>query len=152
VHNDLRTEFLFDIVAAVERHDLGVTPSGHRWIISPTGGIFEGPKIKGRVLPGGGDWLVERSDGSRVLDVRITLCTDDGHQIYVQYRGLFHCTPDVMQRLAQGERVDPGEYYFRTAPFFETASEKYGWLNRVMAVGVGRRTPTQVAYTVYAVL
>ena len=44
------------------------------------------------------------------------------------------------------------EYYFRTAPLFETASEKYGWLNGVLAIGLGRRTSRQVSYTVYEIL
>ena len=88
----------------------------------------------------------------RTLDVRITLRTDDGHLIYAHYPGLFHSSPDVAQRFTQGELVDPSEYYFRTAPLFETASDKYAWLNRILAVGIGRRMPGQVGYAVYAVL
>ena len=104
------------------------------------------------MLPGGGDWLVERADGVRQLDVRITLSTDDGALIYAHYPGLFHAAPGVMDRLLRGEPVDPSEYYFRTAPMFETSAEKYAWLNRVLAIGIGRRTSRQVCYTVYAVL
>lgn len=151
-HNGLRTEFLFDITGELERHDLGPTPVGHRWIVVVTGGRFEGPKLKGRVVPGGGDWLVERSDGVRALDVRITLRTDDEELIYMRYHGLMHGSPEIMQRLARGEDVDPNQYYFRTAPFFETASRRYSWLNQIIAIGVGRRTRSQVAYTVYAIL
>ena len=51
-----------------------------------------------------------------------------------------------------GEPVDVSEYYFRTAPLFETASEKYGWLNGVLAIGLGCRTSRQVSYTVYEIL
>jgi len=47
--------------------------------------------------------------------------------------------------------VNPSEYYFRTTPVFETAAEKYAWLNRLVAVGVGRRTRTGVEYSVYAI-
>ena len=57
-----------------------------------------------------------------------------------------------MDRLLRCEPVDPSEYYFRTAPMFETAAEQYAWLNRVLAVGIGRRTSRQVSYTIYAVL
>src|SRR5207247_1766156 len=99
-----------------------------------------------------GGWLVERADGSRALDVRITLRTDDGALIYAHYPGRFHSEPAVTQRLLRGDPVDPAEYYFRTAPFFETASSKYDWLNRIMAVGIGTRAPTMVSYTVYAIL
>lgn len=149
---EVRTELLYEIAMDADVLDLGATPAGNRRIVVVSGGAFEGPRMKGTVLAGGGDWVVERRDGTRVLDVRITLRTDDGHLIYAHYPGLFHAGPGVMERMLRGEPVDPAEYYFRVAPFFETASEKYGWLNRTMAIGLGRRTPRQVAYTVYAVL
>ena len=132
--------------------DVGVTPSGHRRFVHVTGGTFEGPRMRGTVLPGGGDWLVGRADGSRRLDVRIMLRTDDGALIYAQYPGIFHADPGVFERLAAGVEVDPAEYYFRVAPLFETAAPKYDWLNRVVAVGIGSRTRTQVCYRVYAIL
>jgi steroid delta-isomerase-like uncharacterized protein len=147
-----QTAFLYEIVMDAELHDLGVTPAGHRRIVVVTGGRFEGPALRGQVLAGGGDWLVERADGTRALDVRITLRTDDGDLIYAHYPGLFYGAPDVLSRLLAGEAVESSEYYFRTAPFFETGSPKYAWLNRTMAIGIGRRTRTQVAYSVYAVL
>jgi hypothetical protein len=148
----LHTEWLYDITMTAEVDDLGVTPAGHRRIVRVTGGTFEGPKMRGTVLGGGGDWLVGRGDGTRALDVRITLKTDDGALIYSHYPGVFHGAPAVMERLARGELVDPGEYYFRTAPLFETAAERYAWLNRLLAIGIGRRTREHVGYTVYAVL
>ena len=49
-----------------------------------------------------------------------------------------------MARLAQGETVDPSEYYFRVAPVFETGAERYAWLNKILAVGVGERPPPNV--------
>jgi uncharacterized protein DUF3237 len=148
----VRTELLYEIAMDAQSDDLGQTPLGHRRIVRVTGGTFEGPRIRGTVLPGGGDWLVERADGVRQLDVRITLRTDDDALIYAHYPGLFHAGPGVMDRLFRGETVDPSEYYFRTAPLFETAAEKYAWLNRVLAIGLGRRTASQVLYTVYSVL
>ena len=146
------TELLYEIAMDAEIDDLGQTPLGHRRIVRVTGGTFEGPRLRGTVLPGGGDWLVERADGVRQLDVRITLRTDDGALIYAHYPGLFHAAPGVMDGLLRGETVDPSAYYFRTAPMFETSAEKYAWLNRVLAIGIGRRTSRQVCYTVYAVL
>ncbi|MDD5169684.1 MAG: DUF3237 domain-containing protein [Syntrophales bacterium] len=150
---ELKTELLCEMSATLgEAQELGATPHGNRRIALVTGGTFVGPKLKGDVLPGGGDWLRVRPDGASELDVRITLRTDDGHLIYVSYRGIVSVPPEVMQRLARGEEVDPSEIYFRTTPVFETGSEKYGWLNRIVAVGVGKRTPTAVEYTVYAIL
>jgi hypothetical protein len=150
---DLKTELLFEMSADLaEPQDIGTTPAGNRRIIMVTRGTFVGPKLKGVVLSGGGDWLLIRPDGVRQLDVRATLQTDDRHLIYVSYRGLFDVSPEVFQRLLRGEAVASSEYYFRIAPVFETGSEKYGWLNRLVAVGVGTRTPTGVAYTIYAIL
>lgn len=150
---DLKTELLLEVsVDLDEPQNVGATPHGNRQIYNVRGGTFEGPKLKGEVLPGGADWLLFRPDGAGELDVRATMRTDDGHLIYMYYRGIIHASPDVMQRALQGEAVDPSEYYFRTAPVFETASEKYGWLNRVVAVAVGKIAPNWVGYTVYAIL
>jgi len=146
-----RPDFLYEITMDAVVEDVGRTPAGHRRFVRVTGGTFTGPNMQGVVLPGGGDWLLERPDGARSLDVRIMLRTHDGDLIFAHYPGRFHGPPDVISRLTRGEDVDPSEYYFRVAPLFETASEKYDWLNRVLAIGVGRRTPRQVSYSVYAV-
>ena len=148
----LRTEFLMQMSAELENpHQLGETPAGGRRIVYVKGGEFSGPGLRGQVLPGGGDWLLVRKDGVGQLDVRITLRTDDGALIFVTYRGIVIIAPEVRQRIRKGEAVDPSEYYFRTVPFFETASEKYAWLNKLVTVGVGRRTRTGVVYSVYAI-
>ncbi len=139
--SDLKTELLFTMTADLEEAlDVGATPRGNRRIYYVTGGKFDGPKLKGDVLPGGGDWLLLRPDGAGELDVRATLRTDDGELIYTTYRGILRGSPDSP------------DFYFRTAPMYETASEKYGWLNRIVAVGVGTLTPTGVSYRVYEVL
>ena len=107
----LRSEFLFEIRADLaEPEHIGDTPHGDRQIYYVTDGTFEGPKLKGKVRPGGGDWLVSRSDGVDELDVRATMETDDGALIYVSYRGLIHIPPEVAERLERGEAVDrPGQ-------------------------------------------
>lgn len=133
--------------------DMGVTPYGHRRIATVAGGTFEGDELKGTVQPTpAGDWITVRSDGVWELDVRLTLKTHDGQLIYMSYRGLRHGPQWVLDRLAKGEKVDPSEYYFRTAPRFETASEKYSFLNRIIAVGVGRREATGPIYEVFQIL
>jgi uncharacterized protein DUF3237 len=149
----LQTELLFEATLILgEVHEVGATPNGIRRIRNLKGGTFSGPKLRGEVLPGGADWLLLRPDGARALDVRVTLRTDDGHLIYLSSRGIFHIAPETFQRIANGEPVDPSEYYFRTTPLFETAAEKYDWLNRLVAVSIGRFTETAVIQAVYAVL
>ena len=115
------------------------------------GGSFEGPKIKGEVLSGA-DWILFRSDGVGEIDVRATLRADDGKLIYCHYRGILNVAPELFERALNGEDVDPSEYYFRTTPVFETASEKYGWLNKVVTVGTGLVSNEGVEYDVYSIL
>lgn len=137
----LKSEFLFAMKADLEPPlNVGVTPHGTRMIFIVTGGTVEGPKIKGKVLPGGGDWFQLRSDGVGELDVKAAFETDDGHLIYVHYSGIVN------------SQTEDGSTYFRTTPRFETASEKYGWLNNLIAVGVGTAGENQVSYDVYAIL
>src|SRR5262249_45832216 len=135
-----------------EVHDVGTTPHGIRRIITAKEGTFTGPKLRGVVLPGGIDWQLRRPDGVGELDVRLTLRTDDGHLIYMTLWGITLIPAAIMQRIRQGDAVDPSEYYLRTTPRFETGSEKYGWLNRLIAVSVGQRTPAGAHHTVYAIL
>ena len=150
----LQSELLFTITLQVDAKLQLVGPStwGNRRIAQVTGGKFEGPRLRGRALPGGGDWLIDRPDGVTQLDVRMTLETDDGALIYMTYRGLRHGPAAVMARMAKGEAVDPSEYYFRTVPCFETAAEKYSWLNRALFVSTGHRVAAGPIYTVYEIL
>lgn len=148
----LRSEFLMQLSVELETaQTIGDTPLGSRRIVYVKGGSFSGPRVNGVVLPGGGDWVLVRRDGVSQLDVRLTLRSEDGALIYMTYRGISDIAPEVRQRILKGEDVRPSEYYFRTSPMFETASEKHLWLNRLIAVGVGRRTPTSVVYDVFAI-
>src|SRR5262245_63012108 len=99
---------------------VGEVPHGTRVIAPITSGSFEGPRLRGKVLSGGGDWTLLRGDGVLELDLRVTLETDDGALIQMTSFGLRHGPPDVMAALARGETVDPSTYYFRTTPRFET--------------------------------
>jgi hypothetical protein len=152
--NELRSRPLFDIrISLHPLQELGSTPNGRRRIAPVSGGSFEGERLKGMVLPhAGGDWVLIRPDDSLALDVRLTLKTDDEALIYMTYRGVRHGPAAVMARLARGERVDPAQYYFRTAPMFETASERYAWMNNIVSVGVGERLADGVRYRVFEIL
>jgi hypothetical protein len=134
-----------------EPQAVGETPLGGRRILYVKRGSFVGPRLKGEVLPGGGDWVLVRKDDVSQLDVRITLRCDDGALIFVSYRGIADIPPDVRARIAKGEDVSPDKYYFRITPIFETGSEKLAWLNRLVAIGVGKRTATGVLYEIFAV-
>ncbi len=131
---------------------VGETPATNRRIGVVYGGRFEGERLSGEVLDGGADWQSWRSGGATLLDVRLVLKTDDGELIAMTYQGLRHGPREVIERLGRGEDVDPSSYYFRINPLFETASPTYGWLNRILAIGLGHRFPDGPIYNVFEVL
>ena len=139
-------------ITAAPPQKLGTVPLGTRNIVPVTGGDFEGARLRGKVLPGGGDWTLLRSDAVLELDLRITLATDDGALIYMRSFGLRHGPPDVLAALARGEVVDPSKYYFRTTPRFETSAPQYAFLNRLLAVSSGDRRPNGPIYTIDEIL
>jgi hypothetical protein len=106
-------------LATSATHDIGRTPQGTLTIFPVTGGSFEGERLRGQVLAGGGDWVTADNDGTLTLDLRVTLETDDGALIHMTFTGV----------------RDDANHYFRTAPRFETASPKYAFLNHLLAVG-----------------
>lgn len=133
---------------------IGNTPYGQRAVATIAGGTFSGSRLRGRVLPAGGDWGLFRSDGTLSVDARGCLETDDAALVSVTYSGRWRISPELLVRLGDPEqidRIDPSEYYLRTLLLFEAAAEKYAWLNDVVAVGVGRRTVKGIAYSVYEV-
>jgi hypothetical protein len=148
----LELEFLFRAeIELAPPLELGDTPLGRRRIIGITGGRFSGPRLSGRVLPGGADWQIVRPDGTADLHARYTLETADGALIYVENHGLRHGPPEILARLARGEDVDPSLYYMRTTPRFETGDARYAWLNRAVCVGTGARRAAAVELDFYAV-
>ena len=130
---------------------LGHTPLGERRIINILGGPVEGPRLNGRILPGGADWQVIRTDGVADLDARYTLETNDGALIYVRNHGYRHGPAEVLKKISSGENVDPSLYYMRTTPLFETGDARYAWLNRMICVGTGARRPNAVEIEVFEV-
>jgi len=133
--------------------EVGDTPLGQRRVVPVSGGHFSGERLRGEVLEhAGSDLLLGRRDGSFNQDVRLILRTDDGALILMTYRGVRHASMDVSAQLARGEWVSPSEYYLRTLPQFETSAQRYEWLNRIVAVGIGERQPDSVTYEVFEIL
>ncbi len=129
----LESEFAFELLLDVDTQ----LDAGHVRIAPITGGTFAGPGIRGTVHPGGADWITQVA-GRSSLDVRITLETDDGAIIYMTYTGVV-------------ARNDAG-LYWRVRPVFYTASEKYGWLNHIVAVGKNKQVQGKVAYDIFRIL
>ena len=150
---ELQSRWLYHFTAPFgPQQMIGRTPHGMR-IFSPTiGGSFDGPQLKGEILPGGGDWLLIRPDGVAEMNIREIACTNDQQMIYVSATGLIVATPEIFQQWQQGQLVDPSRYSMRSVYVFETSAEQYAWLNRIVAVGVYTRTPTGIEGDVYQIV
>ena len=130
---------------------VGKGPLGSRMIFDVIGGRAEGPRISGRFLASGADWLLIDDAGIARLDVRGTLETDDGAHIYMHYHGILEMNEKVTAASAKGEPLDYGDTYFMTSPRFETGDPRYEWINRLVTVAEGRMLPNAVEYRVYQV-
>jgi len=145
--------FLFQMRATVGTPiEMGKLPNGLvRRIINVTGGTFEGPSMKGKVLEGGADWQFITPDNVALIDARYTLETDQGHVIYVNNQGFRHGRAEVLKRVAAGEPVDPTEYYFRTTPMLEAAAPELDWVNKSVFVCSAAREQNAVIVDFYRV-
>lgn len=120
----LELRFVMELVVHIDPAlEVGTTPHGFRRVIPISGGTFEGPDIRGVVVPGGADWNIRRTDDVAEVWARYTLQTDDGVLISITNAGL-----------SRGAHGTP-ERYARTVPSFEVSDEKYAWLQRSVFVG-----------------
>ncbi|MGV0871195.1 DUF3237 domain-containing protein [Mycolicibacterium sp. XJ879] len=147
----LPVEHLFDMGVNLQPAQAIPTPLGTRLTFVTTGGVIDGPRLRGEILPGGGDWLMVGSDGVGRVDVRATLRSHDGALIHYRAGGVIKIPADGMARLAAGEVLGFDETYVRTTPSFETADERYAWLSAVVAVGYNILSPDHIDYRVYRV-
>ncbi|CAB4858675.1 MAG: DUF3237 family protein [Actinobacteria bacterium] len=122
-------------VARGQIHRLGESPFGRRVIGAISDGRWEGERINASIVGAGGDWAIPSAGPIMILDVRQLLETDDGALIYVSYHG----------------RCDRDRGTYTVAPTFETADERYAWLNAVQAVGQGRNDGDSIVYDMYEV-
>ncbi|KUH84926.1 MULTISPECIES: DUF3237 domain-containing protein [unclassified Mycobacterium] len=148
----LPVEHLFDMHVDLQPAQPISTPTGARMTFIADGGTIDGPRLRGEVLPGGGDWLLVGDDGSGRVDVRVTLRTHDGVLIHFESAGIIKVPADGLERLARGEVLPFDETYVRTTPRFATADERYAWLSEVVALGYNVLSPNHVDYRVYGVL
>ncbi len=150
-----KLEFLYRIYVDCDAPvEIGDSGSGLLKIIPISGGRFEGPRIRGTVVPFGADWntTFPKDPTRKSIDTRYLLKTDDGALISLFTKGYVRQSAEVMAERVARRPVDPSRYYFKQHLFFETASEKYDWLNSVVAFGtvISKKTPG-VIYDAYIV-
>ena len=143
-------EFLMDyeVDLAPVGYPIGVTPRGVRATGGITGGRFSGPQIKGTLEPFGGDFAIRRPDDTLEADVHLIMHTDDDALIYLHYEGYIH---PLSEASSPGEGQPGKEVYWRMVMRFETAAERYDWLNRTIAVALGHFEGRHAKYKVYAI-
>jgi hypothetical protein len=149
--SELPVEHLFDMGVELEPAQLIPTATGTVMNFVARGGRFEGPRLRGEVMPGGGDALLVGSDSIGRVRVRTTLRTDDDVLIHYTAGGVIRIPPDGLERLAAGERLPFEETYVRTTPVLETSDERYAWLAERVLVGLNELSQNHIDYRVYAV-
>ena len=143
-------ELAFEVRVEVEPPvRIGGSPSEQLHFVAITGGTVSGPRFSGRVLPGGGDWYVDR-DGVVELDARYLIQHDDGTVVDVVNRGFWHADPETTARLDAFEHVDEREYYYRTSPRFRTDASQHAWMARTVFVGMARQEGTTICIRFFA--
>ncbi|MCM2129775.1 DUF3237 family protein [Larsenimonas rhizosphaerae] len=133
--NRLETRFVYESRVTIDpnRATVGQSKYGERGIVWITGGDVKGPKIKGSVLPGGGDWQLGRPDGVLDLTARYALKTDDGHIIVVTNKALIDRRPT---------KENPENDYVRSVLSFEAPiGSPYEWMNKSVFLGTVERGP-----------
>jgi hypothetical protein len=148
----LPAEHLFDMHIELQPAQFISTPLGTRLTFITNGGVIDGPRLQGQLLPGGGDWLMVGSDQVGHIDVRATLRSQDGALIHYETRGVIKVPADGLDRLAAGEVLPFEQTYVRTTPKFETADDRYAWLNEIVTVGYNVLSPNHIDYRVYRLL
>lgn len=124
---DFKTEFMWDAKVKIGPMIMvGESKRGVRRVIPITGGTFEGPYIKGEVLPGGEDWQLVRPDGDTELYARYLLKTSDGFVIQVINQVTIHMPKDG----------DKGGPYTKSVLDFEAPNNSpYDYLNHAIFLG-----------------
>lgn len=131
----IKTEFLLTLYAPLDPSSQ-INDSLTILNVGATGGWVQGPRIKGKLIPPGGDWSRTLASGVLRLDVRLTVKTDDGALIYVTYNGIERDSEVTESKSKRGETLRANDVkYWIIAPTFETSAAKYSWLNEIQAVG-----------------
>jgi hypothetical protein len=112
-----------------------------------TGGTVTGPRLRGVVLPGGGDWSSTRGPVCQ-LDARYLLQAEDGAVIDIVNRGYYHPAPDSPDQFDDGLQVSEAGHYYRTSPVFRTDAPAHRWLAETVFVGLARPEAGETAVAI----
>ena len=121
-------EYVMELKVKCEgAYQVGKTSHGNRFVIPIVGGTFEGPKMKGTILPGGADYQLQDNEHGRTeVEAIYSIRTEDGVIIHIRNKGLICFSKDENGK---------GQFYFRTVPLFEAPQDsQYAWLNNAIFI------------------
>ena len=149
-----RLSFAFEVRADIGPNEHVGNGLGDVLDFTPvTGGTVDGPRLRGSVVSGGGDWSVRRGPTVYELDARYLLRAEDGALIDVVNRGFYRTSsPEAMARAEAGKDLDDSEVYFRTSPVFRTDAPQHRWMAETVFVGRARDDAGQVCIRFFEVL
>jgi hypothetical protein len=119
--------------------------------VSVRGGSFSGPRVRGRVRPGGWDSPDIHADGVPSFHAVYFLHADDGTLIRLANRGLRVADAQTEALFAAGRHVDAEAYQLIATPVFDVPEGPHAWLSRGVFVGLGRRHPRGNVFDYYRV-
>lgn len=144
-------EYVFELRVDIEEGwRIGRSQDERLWFTPITGGTVDGPRLRGVIVPGGGDWSVQRRETSQ-LEARYILEAENGAHIDILNRGYYRSTPELEARVAAGDYPFETEYYFRCAPVFQTDDPEHLWLAENQFVGMARDEEQQIRIRVFLV-
>jgi len=118
-----------------------------------TGARVDGPRLRGTVVPGGGDWAVLRGEGLFVLDARYLIPLTTAPSSTSVNRGYWRAlTPEALARAQAGERLDESEAYFRTSSGIPHRCAGTPLAGRDRLRGMAREEAGQICIRFYEVL
>ncbi len=123
----LRLAFTAWVQIAALRN-IGDIPGGQGRIVPIIGGEFDGPRLKGKVMPGGADWQTVRPDGVTELRAHYGLETEDGAIIQVWNNVIARADPPATVGGA-------AQRFLRSAIKLEAPKGPHDWLNKAVFVG-----------------
>jgi hypothetical protein len=102
--------------------NVAAVAGGVREMIVITGGSISGPKINGRIIPGGADWCMNFGNGTAEVWARYAIELDGGSLIMVTNSGIAREQPD-------------GSWTGHTVAKLEAGAAGLAWLNTAIVIG-----------------
>ena len=106
-----------------------------------TSETLDGPRLKGKLMGSGGDWMLAGSDGFMRMDVRVQIETDDGAIICAHYFGPAEANQKLGQAFATSTPTAFSDQSIRSPWLLETGDPRYAWVDQSVFVGEGRLRP-----------